>query len=380
MSYKDKVPTLGVLQSLLHGVNVRQALLICGLNLVCFALALSWFGSAAPSVHPVSGAAAVDSSGALVSQAAHANVAAVAPLVCPPPPPPPPPAAAASLPRNAIVGLASNVAYNFLYHFVRSGREVCPLCTILLYMPKKDVTEQVAAMLRYFRVDVVEYDALLSALPAKHRGFHPSSYRWLLMNDHLASLSAEQRYDALFMTDVRDTVFLRDPFSAIITEGDGLYVAMEAAAVAIAQEGWNSGWIRDCFGDAMVQRVGREVVSCSGTSLGTWAASLAYLRLISDLIREHEACERNGIDQGVHNVIVHTGLMKPHAVHRLSNERGLIATVQSMPALRRNEWGYVVNDAGDTVAVVHQVDRSKLLLAQYDLQYPVIPEHQRTGK
>ena len=36
-------------------------------------------------------------------------------------------------------------------------------------------------------------------------------------------------------------------------------------------------------------------------------------------------------------------------MHQLSNEKGLIATVQSMPTLRRNEWGYVVNEAwGDS--------------------------------
>ena len=370
LTYKDHVAASTVLSSLVQGINLRQTAVICLVNVVCFVIALSWFTS--PSLHgSLSSASGLTSQGSLpLTSDAHAGAAAAVPTVG---------STAAALPRHAIIGLASNVAYNFLYHFVRSAREVCPLCTILLYLPHRDVTEQVASLVQYFRVDVFEYDQLLSSYPAKHQSFHPSSYRWMLMYDHLSSLSPAP-YDALFMTDVRDTVFLRDPFSSIMTQGAGLYVAMESAAVPIAQEGWNSGWIRDCFGDAMVQRVGREVVSCSGTSLGTWDAALAYLRLISDLIREHQTCERNGIDQGVHNVIVHTGLMGQHAVHQQSNEKGLIATVQSMPTLRRNEWGYVVNEKGDTVSVVHQVDRSKLLLAQYEHQYPIIPPDQRNSK
>ena len=370
-SYKDHVPASSVLSSLLQGVNVRQTAVICLVNVVCFLIALSWFTQ--PSLHgsifPPSSSLTSPTTLPLLSDVKAAAAA------CPPSPTP----AAPKVARNAIVGLASNVAYNYLYHFVRSGREVCPLCVILLYLPHKDVTEQVAALVKYFKVDVFEYDAMLAAYPAKHQSFHPSSYRWMLMYDHLSSISPPP-YDAMFMTDVRDTVFLRDPFTSIMTEGEGLYVAMESAAVPIAQEGWNSGWIRDCFGDGMVQRVGREVVSCSGTSLGSWDAALAYLKLISDLIREHQTCERNGIDQGVHNVIVHTGLMAPHAVYQQSNEKGLIATVQSMPVLRRNEWGYVVNEKGDTVSIVHQVDRSKLLLAQYEHQYPIIPPEQRNSK
>ena len=369
--YKDHSASSPFLQSLLQGVNVRQAVVLCILNLLCFLIALALLNSnssssssSLPSLTRPDSALVGAQAGGLVS-----------PLSCPPPPAPLP----LPQPRNAIVGLASNVAYTFLYHFVRSAREVCPLCTILLYLPTKDVSDQVKSLVKYFKVDVYEYDALLASYPAKHQSFHPSSYRWMLMYDHLSSITPAP-YDALFMTDVRDTVFLRDPFTAIMTQGDGLYVAMESAHVPIAQEGWNSGWIRDCFGDPMVQKVGREVVSCSGTTLGTWDAALAYLKTIAGLIREHESCERNGIDQGVHNVIVHTRLMAPHAVYPQTNEKGLIATVQSMPTLRRNEWGYVVNEAGETVSVVHQVDRSKLLISQYDMQYPVIPEQQRSSK
>ena len=281
---------------------------------------------------------------------------------------------------NAIVGMAANVHFDYLYHFVRSAREACRECVIVLYMPQKDVTERVQALLSFYRAEPFVYDSLLASYTAKQQSFHPSSTRWLMMHDRLQQMPAAQRYNALFLTDVRDTFFQSDPFTAILTEGDGLYVAMENGAVTIAQEGWNRGWVKDCFGEEMVARVGSRVVSCSGTTLGTWDAALHYLRLMADTIREREKCERNGVDQGVHNVIVHTGLMGSTAVHQVSNERGQIATVQSLPTLHRNEYGVVLNEAGEPVSVVHQIDRSKLLLAQLDRQYPLIPEGERNRK
>ena len=289
-------------------------------------------------------------------------------------------AAASTGKPNAIVGMAANVAFDYLYHFVRSAREACRACVVLLYMPQKDVTPRVQSLLSYWKAEVFVFDSLLASYTAKQQSFHPSSTRWMMMYDRMAQATAAAQYNALFLTDVRDTVFQSDPFEAVMTDGDGLYVAMENGAVSIAQEGWNSGWVKDCFGAAVLQQVGGSVVSCSGTTLGTWEAALQYLKLMADNIRQRESCERNGVDQGVHNVIVHTQLMGSTPVHQVSNERGQIATVQSLRTLHRNEYGVVVNEAGEAVSVVHQIDRSKLLLAQLDRQYPLIPEGERDRK
>ena len=143
--------------------------------------------------------------------------------------------AAASAGRpNAIVGMAANVAFEYLYHFVRSAREACRACVVLLYMPQKDVTERVQSLLSYWSAEVFVYDALLASYTAKQQSFHPSSTRWLMMYDRMAQATAAERYNALFLTDVRDTVFQSDPFTAIMTEGEGWYVAMENGLVSIA--------------------------------------------------------------------------------------------------------------------------------------------------
>ncbi len=360
--------------------------------------------------------------------------------------------------------MASNVKFEFLYHFVRSARTVCPSCVILLFMPASDTAPaRVQDLLKFFKVEVFEYDSLLASYTAKQRAFHPSSTRWLLLHDHLSSFPSSKRYGAVMVTDVRDTVFQLDPFQSIVRDRVGVFVAMESSLVSIAAEGWNRGWIADCYGEGMISRVGSQTVSCSGTTLATWEEAKIYIKIMSEEIKAHEACERNGIDQGVvsramkhtansaketaavtvaararaatdsrlnlraptdvaifvlaltslslsvslshtlslslsllsnaslfclrffqHNVLVHTRALESASpgltVYRESNEVGLIATVQSMPHLRRNEWGYVLNDKEEPVAVVHQVDRSSFLIDMYERQFPIIEEALRDKK
>ncbi len=88
------------------------------------------------------------------------------------------------------------------------------------------------------------------------------------------------------------------------------------------------------------------------------------------------ACERNGIDQGMHNYFVYSGELasRVSALVLVPNEDGFVATVQSMPALARDRAGRVLNANGDAYAVVHQYDRSPALKRQYDAEYVWLPE------
>ena len=216
--------------------------------------------------------------------------------------------------------------------------------------------------------------------------------------------------------------------------------------------GWNRGWVKDCFGGSILSQVGGKVISCSGTSLATWDAALQYVssclallasvsvsvslclslsldlslltsldlslhltlshthsphcslpavlrytKLMNDELLSN-SCERNGVDQGMHNVWVHTERVKP--MHIWWNEDGPIATVQSMKELHRDHFGRLTNTKGGTrtppscrrvmaltwlclvcvyvtgevYAVVHQYDRSKVLEAQYNSEYTYLQQ------
>ena len=93
-------------------------------------------------------------------------------------------------------------------------------------------------------------------------------------------------------------------------------------------------------------------------------------------------CERNGIDQGMHNYFVYSGALAEavSALHLVSNEEGFIATVQSMPSVQRDAAGRVLNAQGAVVAAVHQYDRSPVLKQQYQGEFPLPPEAERGMK
>lgn len=132
--------------------------------------------------------------------------------------------------------------------------------------------------------------------------------------------------------------------------------------------------MKDCFGAAALAAVGSNVISCSGTSLGTWDEAFIYTDMLAEEISRNP-CERNGVDQGMHNYFVYGGnggklrLSLGDRLHLISNEDGWVATVQSMPTLHRDQAGHVLNAKDDIYAVVHQYDRSAALKRQYEQQF-----------
>lgn len=103
-----------------------------------------------------------------------------------------------------------------------------------------------------------------------------------------------------------------------------------------------------------------QMIICSGVSIGDRASMLGYLSMMSGEMSKpsFKECERNGVDQGVHNVLVHTGRLEDGGVrvkvHRQGG--GTVANLQAGVAKYRAKVG-VVNGEGGRVDVVHQYDR-----------------------
>ena len=179
--------------------------------------------------------------------------------------------------------------------------------------------------------------------------------------------------------DVRDTVWQADVFARArrAGRGEGVTVFMEQRPRTIAECGWNSKWVAACFGQAGLQAVGGNIISCSGTTLATWDDAVTYAQMVGDLVEARPDCEQNGIDQGIHNYILHSGRLagEVNRVAQESNEEGFVATMQTMPSLQRDRLGRVLNSAGtEVVAAVHQVDRSPVLVAMFERMYPWLGE------
>jgi hypothetical protein len=154
-------------------------------------------------------------------------------------------------------------------------------------------------------------------------------------------------------------VFQDDPFAEPVT---GLEVFLEDAAQHLEHDAFNSRWIADLFGSARLAEIGSNVISCSGTVIGSREAMLRYLSRMAAAIhwrRRPLGCH----DQGIHNHLLRAGQLAPVQVVR--NEHGRVLTMGAMKTYRQDEFGRVLNADGTVPAVVHQFDRHPRLA--YDL-------------
>eukprot|EP01035_Chromulina_nebulosa_P020973 gene20973-27178_t len=148
------------------------------------------------------------------------------------------------------------------------------------------------------------------------------------------------------MIDIRDTAFQTNPFQLDIFDKKQLAVFKESRVLSIGQCKWNSGWIRDCFSGTILSYLLDDPISCSGVILG-----------------DIDLCERNGVDQGIHNVIIGLELVSP-IVSYFDDENLIInlqqsAVLQSMKRAINTDTNQLFSYRFDTpYSIVHQYDRS----------------------
>lgn len=163
--------------------------------------------------------------------------------------------------------------------------------------------------------------------------------------------------DAVMITDLRDVVFQRDPFSDPVT---GLELYLEDGSERIGGDGFNTRWLRELYGEEFVNARRGQLLSCSGVVVGTRGAMLAYLAEMIDGIiwrRRPMGCH----DQGVHNALIQTGRLP--SAQLIPNQTGRVLTLGRMGTFRTNDDGLLLNADDSIPAVLHQWDRHASLAA-----------------
>jgi hypothetical protein len=192
-----------------------------------------------------------------------------------------------------------------------------------------------------------------------HAVFHLFYRRHLLYLDFLREHGND--YDKVFLTDCRDVFFQADPFDW--EQVSGLHVFLEEASHKIGLCPHNSRWIRNLFGEEALRLLASETVSCAGTVFGDVPGMVDYLgRMVSQTMGVTSLRAADG-DQGVHNYLVRKGVFPKITIHE--NRRGPVMTLGPlrMSSLRFNPDGYVLNEIGAIVPVLHQYDRDSGLRA-----------------
>jgi len=195
----------------------------------------------------------------------------------------------------------------------------------------------------------------------------------------------------LMITDFRDVYFQSNPFEYQPYEwhGSDLVTFLEPHPNKIINRcKFNGPWIGKCYGKEAVKMVGHNMVSCSGISMGTRNGILVYSHIVAkhtnpatrnkflklDKPPTQEKCMSLGTDQGIHNWLLHSGILRSlmkvtvfaqgeGAANNLGSFYGgkkkiLSVDLKEVGVFRDTPDGYTVHNwNGKLSPVVHQSDR-----------------------
>jgi len=138
--------------------------------------------------------------------------------------------------------------------------------------------------------------------------------------------SSGQRYANVMLTDVRDVFFQGDPFDFDMCGTVNCF--LEDERQTLGRQRHNRDWLLTAYGEETVRSLGDKPISCSGVTVGPREPLLAYLRVMTGgLLRlTHQSV---GIDQGVHNYVIHNNLV-PN-VRLIRNGEGPVLTLALVP-------------------------------------------------
>jgi hypothetical protein len=184
---------------------------------------------------------------------------------------------------------------------------------------------------------------------------HISSARYFLYYDYF--LRHHGAFDSVMLTDVRDVLFQDDPFT--FPQPQPLLFFLEGSQQRIGTEPYNRQWMLRLYGRRALRSFGGQRIVCSGITIGRADAVLRYLELVCDELARLSSRigGRVGCDQGVHNYLVWSKRFPESAL--LENGRGPVLTmgIEAPERFRNVANGWLLNDDGSRVAVVHQYDR-----------------------
>ncbi|WP_309627392.1 hypothetical protein [Brevundimonas sp.] len=155
----------------------------------------------------------------------------------------------------------------------------------------------------------------------------------------------------VLLTDVRDVLFQRPPFSPAPT---GLEVFVEGDA--LGNHAFNMKYLRALAGDGMATELASAPAICVGTVMGPAREVARFCRMVLMLaaIPRSEIGGAFGADQAACNIAVHLGLVDA----QVRENYGRVATIGLTPGDTLTFVnGDVVNPDGSVSAIVHQHDR-----------------------
>ncbi len=272
--------------------------------------------------------------------------------------------------RNIVLGLVSAYPLYFIKPFFTSLKKTGFDGETVIFV--NEVSLEVTSYFKAHGIIFFEYELEWPYLKDERlkpfvrvcdRELSPNSMRYLLYEAYLKS--NDEHIDRILIADVRDVYFQQDPFK--FDYSPGISVFLEHVETTIGKQFHNSNWIREAFGNKVLDNLQDKPISCSGVTIGDYPGMILYFEKMLGLI----CTKKNipGLDQGIHNYLLHTGQIENATVFH--DDEGPVSTISFFKPKKsiRIRNGIVIGSKGQTVNIVHQFDRSDRLLLRWNLRY-----------
>jgi hypothetical protein len=176
--------------------------------------------------------------------------------------------------------------------------------------------------------------------------------RYILYEEFLSQQG--QNYNRVLITDIRDVVFQKNPFSC--APQAGIHFFEEAKGRTIASEPKNSKWIRRSFGRKIFNEYADKPILCFGTIMGTTGGIRDFINFWLPIVssaRSIKPC----VDQGAFNVAVPRYPHQHYQTHKNGESLVLTMGLMSLTDLIIDSDGQVTDQSGKIIPLLHQFDR-----------------------
>jgi len=252
---------------------------------------------------------------------------------------------------NAILGTAIGYDLAALTPFVRTWRQHVPSADLILF--HRGLSARTRSALADLGVRLMRFPR--SRLMRFPRSLFAPRHMMVARFQHYRAFLTRCSYERILLSDVGDVLFQHDPFE--IAQEHPILFAVERKVIADCP--YNSMWI-DCLMGGTTERreINQKPIICAGTTLGRLSSIRDYLdRFMQEADRHPLALNVGGIDQGIHNLLIH----RRGISGAIDNDEHVFATLGYAPSNSIKIDADRILVDGKAPAVVHQWDRHELL-------------------
>jgi hypothetical protein len=249
--------------------------------------------------------------------------------------------------RDLLIGVSLGFAYEDVSGFIRSFRRFNQDAHLVLIMacPNAATQEEFDRQARQNNFELLRPKQIPGGFIQR------TNWRYFAYLDHLENHDC---YRNVMLSDVRDVFFQDDPFRQPLQN----HVVCAVENMLIRQNRMNALWLYKAYGQAVLATMLNHRVSCSGTTIGTYAGIRGYCSLMCEQINTKINVETT--DQAYHNFVYwnkNSGFMSLDIEERFFNTVG--SKNRSVFEIDQHR---VRVDGVESVAV-HQYDRHESLSA-----------------